>query len=73
MNINDILAEIIRKLYDIENCTGDWNPECEDILSNGCVNCCRGRKLLEKIKINDINNHIKENQNETKKKLTHKG
>jgi len=50
MGINEILTKIIKDLYDVEHCGGDWSPECEDIASERCITCCQGHKLLEELK-----------------------
>lgn len=46
-----ILETIIGRLFNIENCGGDWNPECADIPSDSCAGCCRGKELLANLQL----------------------
>ena len=46
----EILEKIIEKLYDVENCTGDWRADCIENDSNSCIACCQGIEMLEKLK-----------------------
>lgn len=46
MTLKEIFAEVIKKLYDIENCDGNWKKECHNIPSVKCQDCCEGVALL---------------------------
>jgi hypothetical protein len=48
--ITEILEQIIKKLYDVENCAGDWKAICIEGDAKECIVCCKGIELLEKLK-----------------------
>lgn len=50
MTTIEVIIKMIGKIYFVEACGGDWQPDCKDILSSGCVSCCNGHELIEEFK-----------------------
>lgn len=46
----EILEKIIKKIYFVESCKSEWNPECLDNRASLCESCCEGIEMLEKLK-----------------------
>jgi hypothetical protein len=47
--IVEVLEEVIKSEFDIENCGGNWRESCKDIPSSSCIQCCEGKKLLKSL------------------------